>query len=43
MTIDIAAVIRVLEQDALALIATFPAEAIRFAWLASVLRTGMSR
>ncbi len=38
---DLPALIRLLENDALALIATFPSEAVRLVLLASELRRGM--
>ncbi len=40
---DLPALIRLLENDALALIATFPAEAVRLALLASELRQAVAR
>ena len=39
---DLPALIRLLENDALALIATFPAEAVRLAYLAGELRRGVA-
>jgi hypothetical protein len=35
---DLKAIIRLLEDDALALVATFPAEAVRLAWIAALIR-----
>ena len=40
---DLAEIIRVLERDAIALIATFPAEAVRLAYLAAELLRAVSR
>jgi hypothetical protein len=40
---DIPAVIRFLERDALALIASMPAEALRLAYLAAELRLAVAR
>jgi hypothetical protein len=40
---DLPGIIRLLERDALALIATFPGEALRMAYLAAELRLAVAR